>query len=156
MPRKKIEYIFGKNEVSHIEISPAQIRNQVKGCLYLLGGEFLEQTTLIPAPTSDSVIMSVVQYVSENFNKNITLMDVAKEQGYNYQYLSRTFNRSVDINFKKLLNLYRLNHAYILLRDTSLPISQICFESGFQSIRSFNQTCQEFLHKSPKEIRKGE
>ena len=47
-----------------------------------------------------------------------------------------------------------MNHAYAILQDTSLPINQIAYESGFKSIRNFNQVCHEMFGKSPKEVRK--
>lgn len=151
----KMDEFFGKDSGLCTRIAPHQIRMQVKGCLYLLGGEFLDSVELVPTPTADAVTMAVAQYVSENFKRDITLRDVAREKGYNYQYLSRIFNRVIGMNFKKMLNQYRLEHAYAMLQDTDLPISRICFESGFQSIRSFDQVCRDTFNKSPKELRRG-
>ena len=150
----KMDNFFGKDSGLCARIRPKEIRMQVKGCLYLLGGEFVQQAQLLPTPTADTVIMAVAQYISENFKGDINLCDVAKEKGYNYQYLSRIFNKVMGMNFKKMLNLYRLEHAYALLQDTDMPISEICFESGFQSIRSFNQVCREVYGKTPKELKK--
>ena len=47
-----------------------------------------------------------------------------------------------------------IEHAYALLQDTDMSISEICFESGFQSIRSFNQVCRETYGMSPKELKR--
>lgn len=149
-----METSFGDDSGFYRRISPVHLRMQVKGGLYMLGGEFINQVSLIPTQNADALTMAVAQYISENFKKNISLGDVAREKGYNYQYLSRTFNKVIGMNFKKMLNQYRMECAYALLQDTDIPISQICFESGFQSIRSFNQVCLDTFGKSPKELRR--
>ena len=151
----KMDAFFDDDSGMIGRISPREVRMQVKGCLYLLGGEFISKAELIPTPAADTVTMAVAQYIAENFKSDITLNDVAKERGYNYQYLSRIFNKVMGMNFKRMLNLYRLEHAYALLQDTDKTVSEICFESGFQSIRSFNQVCKEVYGKTPKELKKG-
>ena len=150
---RQMDRFFGEDSGSFTRIAPHHTRMQVKGCLYTLGGEFLGQVNLMPRKSADAVTMAVVQFISENYRKDISLRDAARETGYNYQYLSRTFNRIIGINFKKMLNQYRLEHAHALLQDTKLPIGDIAFESGFQSIRSFDQICLEHFGKSPKELR---
>ena len=57
------------------------------------------------------------------------------------------------MNFKKMLNFYRIHQAFAMLQDTDLPISRIAFECGFKSIRSFNQVCHDVFDKKPTEIR---
>lgn len=151
----KMNEFFGDGGVICGRITPQDVRMQVKGMLYLIGGDLVKKVELVQTPTADTVVIAVAQYISENFKEDITLCDVAKEKGYNYQYLSRIFNRVMGMNFKKMLNLYRLEHAYALLQDTDSSISEICFESGFQSIRSFNQVCREIYGKSPKELKRG-
>ena len=97
--------------------------------------------------------MDIALYIAENFKSNISLKEIAKEKGYNYQYLSRTFNRYMNMNFKKMLNFYRIHQAFAMLQDTDLPISRIAFECGFKSIRSFNQVCRDVFDKKPTELR---
>ena len=87
---------------------------------------------------------------------HISLKTIARDRGYNYQYLSRTFNKIVGINFKRLVNQYRMEYAFAKLQDTNLPLSQIAFESGFQSIRSFDHVCRSVYNKSPMELRRNQ
>ena len=150
-----LDSFYGSESGPIARIQPYARRMQVKGLLYLLGGEFLNSAILIPEPKTNTVVMNIVQYIADNYRKNISLQDISKDMGYNYQYLSRIFNRYVDVNFKKLLNQYRIEQAYTLLQDTDLSISRICFECGFQSIRSFNQTCLEIFKKTPTQLRQS-
>ena len=144
---------FGENSLPISRIAPFEDRMRIKGLLYMLLGDFLASTTLITAPKVDMAAMDVALYIAENFQNNISLKEIAAEKGYNYQYLSRTFNRHMHMNFKRMLNFYRIHQAFAMLQDTDLPISRIAFECGFKSIRSFNQVCHDVFDKKPTEIR---
>ena len=150
---KMIFDTFGEDSGPISRITPFENRMRIKGLLYMLAGDFLASTTLITAPKTDIAAMDIALYIAENFKNNISLKDIAKEKGYNYQYLSRTFNRYMNMNFKKMLNFYRIHQAFAMLQDTDLPISRIAFECGFKSIRSFNQVCRDVFDKKPTELR---
>jgi len=146
--------LFGSVSSNNIEL-PSAKRMKVKGCLYLIGGEILEQTEPMDMGSSDVVILDIVEYIADNFRSDLTLQTVAKDKGYNYQYLSRCFNRTFGISFKTMLNQYRTNYALSLLRDTRLSLSEIAFESGFQSIRSFDHVFKSTFGIPPKDFRKN-
>lgn len=145
---------FGTDIVSVDRITPFQQRMRAKGFLYLIGADMLDSAKLIFPPSTDVVAVEIIKYVAENFRKNISLEEIAKEKGYDPQYLSRLLNRSIKMNFKKILNLYRVQSAFQILQDTDLSVADVCFESGFQSIRSFNRVCREVYGKTPKELRR--
>lgn len=147
-----VNTLFGPRSGNNRQIPKAK-RMKLKGLLYTIGGEIVEQTVLTDVGGADMVVMDVVDYIADNFKSNISLRDVAEAKGYNYQYLSRIFNQTFGINFKTMLNQYRTNHALELLRDSKLPLTEIAFESGFQSVRSFDYTFKQQFGKSPKEFR---
>lgn len=145
---------FGTDVISVNRISPFQQRMRMKGFLYLIGADMLASSELVFPPTTDDIAVEIIKYIAENFRKNISLDEIAKEKGYATQYLSRLLNRSIKMNFRKCLNLCRIQRAYQLLQDTDLSVAQICFESGFQSIRSFNHVCREVYGITPKDLRR--
>ena len=148
-----IQDLFGNCSDQNIQVPNAK-RMRLKGLLYGMGGELIEQIQPVDIGSADMVVMAVVDYITDNFKSNISLRDVADAKGYNYQYLSRIFNHTFGINFKTMLNLYRTNHALGLLRDSHLSITEIAFESGFQSVRSLDNAFRDRFGKSPKEFRK--
>ena len=126
-----------------------------KSCVYAMGSAFLEQVELIPSPTvADEPPIRVAAYIDRNFKANISLAEAAKQLGYNYQYLSKVFNQTFGISFKQMLTRYRLECAVTLLKESNLSIAEIAYESGFQSMRSFDNACHELYKKKPKDIRK--
>ena len=57
---------------------------------------------------------------------------------------------TMNINFKTLVNHYRFEYArQQLLNNPEKSISEIAFESGFQSIRSFNRIYREISGSTP-------
>ena len=144
---------FGEEHTTYQIINPYANRIGIKGILYLLTGEFLKTAELIQMPKSDTVAMEIALYISQNYRNNISLRTIAREKGYNYQYLSRTFNRYMNTNFKRMLNQHRAKCALAMLQDTNFPISYVGLECGFQSVRSFNQVCLDTFGKTPKQIR---
>ena len=136
-------------------ITPEQ-KLAAKACLYAMGSEYLGQSRHFlerSAKKTDRLALAVTGYVAEHFKEGITLRDVAVGLGYNYQYLSKSFHALVGMNFRQLLNQYRMEHATALLLESRLSVTQIAFESGFQSLRTFNYVCRETLGCTPGEMR---
>ena len=148
--------LFGSNSGIREKLAPAHLRLKVKALLYALESEFLEQVPLERVDDVENITTLVLKYISENFKENISLKDIAVSSGYNYQYLSRAFNNMFGMNFKKLLNIYRAEHAFHQLQDTDKSIIDIALESGFQSIRSFYRVSLDIFGCSPKELRRRE
>ena len=145
--------LFGENSRLCKYISPPSRRLKVKGLLYVLESEFLDQVPLDENEDYSNIVTHILQYISENFRSNISLSDIAASTGYNYRYLSRSLNNAVGIGFKQLLNMHRVLYAFRLLRDTDISVTEASFESGFQSVRSFNHTFVKIYGCTPREMR---
>ena len=150
----ELSSLFGNDEFATKRITPSASRIKVKGLLYIIESSFLSQAKLIPYLNSKNAVIDVVHFISQNYLSDISLQDAAEKIGYNHQYLSRELNKNLGVSFTTILNQYRMNHAYAMLQDTSLSVNQIALESGFRSIRNFNQVCLNMFGKSPKEVRK--
>ena len=126
----------------------------LKACLYAVAAAFAEQNEFEEKTGKDAVIFRILMYVENNYLADISLKTMAKELGYDYQYLSRIFHRSFGINFKTLVNQYRAERAAHLIASTDSTLSEIALNSGFQSIRTFNRVFKETTGSLPSEIRK--
>lgn len=73
--------------------------------------------------------------------------------GVSARHLRRVFVEEIGKTPKQLAFETRLNLSRKLLSETSLPISEIAFASGFESIRRFNSAFKERFKKSPSEFR---
>ncbi len=126
----------------------------LKSCLYAVCNEYLNQITLSKKDSKNFLQMqAIIDYISENYKNKISLSDIAEKLGYNYHYLSKKFNKIFSMSFSEFLNLYRLEAATQLLIETDKSITEIAIESGFQSIRSFNEIFKSHTGMSPAKYR---
>lgn len=78
----------------------------------------------------------------------------AQSFGVTSRHLRRLFTEEIGKTPKQLLSESRLNLARQLITETALPMTEIAFASGFQSIRRFNGAFKERFKKSPRQIRR--
>lgn len=123
-----------------------------KGILYLLCSSFDKNAEYKPTE-NNSFLEKIFKYISENFSSKCLLEDVSKEIGYNPSYISRQFKSSTNIGFSEYVNIYRLNHACYLLKNTNETILSCAMESGFNSVRTFNRNFKDVFNMLPSEYR---
>lgn len=122
----------------------------LKSCFYAICDQYHKNVNLIAKQfDNDNLICKVVDYVSSNFKTNITLNNMSHDLGYEYHYLSRRFHSIFSMNFCQFVNQYRVNYAKELLAQNYGSITDIAFESGFQSVRSFNNIYKKLSGVSP-------
>ena len=127
----------------------------IKSCLYAICGEYLNNVQLIEQDTKRQQLMvSIAKYVEANHTKKVGLKDISEHLGYDYHYISRCFGKIFNMSFTEFLNLYRLETALNLLIETNKSITEIALESGFQSVRSFNDYFKKHYRISPSQYRR--
>ena len=128
---------------------------RLSAALYMLCGEFLQSITLIERNNPEYALMNdIVDYIAENYQSKLILKDVAAALGYDYYYFSKLFHQTFGQSFNEYLSTYRFNASLHALRSSDKPISTIAKESGFQSIRSFNDIFLKRTGVSPAQYRK--
>lgn len=95
----------------------------------------------------------MIRYINKNYNKKITLDKLAKESGYNSNYVSQLFKSYLGINFYNYLTRIRLREATRSLSQTDNKILDIALENGFPDIKAFNSAFKGNFDKSPTEYR---
>lgn len=116
--------------------------------------KFSDKSKLSPLPERNKLFEKVIMYTSLHFEENICLKDVAAVCNVSHVYLSRMFTKKANIPFDDFLNSFRLQKALSLLSNTALPISEICFDCGFGSLRNFNRVFFKTMLCTPSEFRK--
>lgn len=75
--------------------------------------------------------------------------------GVSARHLRRVFVEEIGKTPKQLAFENRLNLARKLIVETSLPLTQVAFASGFESIRRFNGAFKERFKKAPSQLRRN-
>lgn len=91
------------------------------------------------------------------FDKDLSLVDLARKLDTNSSYLSSFINKNYKCNFTTYINLFRLREACVLLLSEEaekLSIEQIADRVGFSSRTAFYVSFKKELKCSPARFRK--
>lgn len=123
------------------------------GYIALILGKLLPLLNLVPASQKKiSKEETLIKYCSEHYKEPITLTSVAEALNYSPTHVSHLFKNKLQITFTKFISLMRIEDAKKMLRGNK-PITQISFDCGFGSMRTFNQTFKAETGVTPSEYR---
>ncbi|MDO4614613.1 MAG: AraC family transcriptional regulator [Lachnospiraceae bacterium] len=102
---------------------------------------------------SEDLIFRTVSYVAKHYMDELSLTGVARELGVSQFTLSRVFSGTFHTHFSQYVNYARLDHAVTELKYSDKSITDICYDSGFESQRTFNRVFRERYRMTPREYR---
>jgi AraC-like DNA-binding protein len=77
------------------------------------------------------------EYMTENFSRDISLEEIASYSYVSCFHFSRIFKNFSSYSPYQFLLQLRLKNAEMLLRKSQLPVNDIAFSSGFNSVEHF-------------------
>lgn len=101
----------------------------------------------------NDLFYKTVAYINDHFTEDISLKSVAQAVGIHPVTLSKLFAEKFWNSFPSYLNYLRCSHAAVLLQTTGSTCSEIAYQAGFGSIRSFNRIFLTFYGATPTEFR---
>ena len=127
---------------------------RISGYLNLLLAQILDASETEPATYTDKdLYQKVTLYISENYTENLSITSIANKFGYNQKYLSHILHEFTGMNFRKLLGIYRTNHAKELLKNTKMKITDVALECGFGATNTFQRVFKEITGLLPTQYR---
>lgn len=93
-------------------------------------------------------------YVMKNFREKISLDEVAAIANMSPSSFSRYFKVHANKTFSDFLTEIRIGYSCKLLTNQKMSVSQICYDSGFNTLSNFNRQFKEVTHYNPLEYRK--
>lgn len=96
---------------------------------------------------------ALARRVEEGALNEMDVPALAAEMGISDRHLRRVIQEAYGVSPNKLLETQRLLTAKMLLTDTSLPITEIAFASGFSSLRRFNDAFKTGYRLNPTQFR---
>jgi transcriptional regulator GlxA family with amidase domain len=81
---------------------------------------------------------------------------LASVSGVSEEHFARSFREAFGVPPHRYLLTRRIERAKALLRDTELPITEIAFQSGWESLGTFGRTFRDITGESPTGLRKRE
>ena len=102
---------------------------------------------------SISRINALLKYIDINYTEEITTEDAAEYTGFSKYHFLRLFKIQTGYTFHDYLTLKRINIAENLLM-TDMPITDIAFQSGFNTLPSFCRAFKKYTSYSPSDYKK--
>ncbi len=91
----------------------------------------------------------VYEFIMNNYQKKITLHQVANIVNMSDSTFSHFFKKSTKRSFSKFLIDTRLAHACKQLIETQDSVSEICFQSGYTNLSNFNRLFKKYKGMTP-------
>lgn len=101
-------------------------------------------------------IIHAVHYLMQHFDENVSMDDLADICGEKRSRFSEKFRAFTGVSPNRFLIRLRVQYAMDLLhRFPELSVLEVCEESGFQSLRAFNNQFKNYAGMPPTEYRKN-
>jgi YesN/AraC family two-component response regulator len=140
---KKIISNLQKNVVDNVIITPEIIKKQ-------------KESRTQKALLLYNQVIDIINTGKHLSNPDLTLKDFAKELGSNELYVSKAVNEFSGMSFSKLINIYRIDEAKILLTDKiheNLSMEEIATQCGFSSLNTFYRQFKDQTGLTPKQYK---
>ena len=120
--------------------------------------DYLQQDSSHPDVTDSfshtlHMIKKACCYIDSHCDQNICQKEVAAYCGFSPYYFSRIFREFTHESFPEYLTKKRITAAARLLMSETLPITDVAYQSGFQSISNFNKVFKKFTGCTPVQYR---
>lgn len=140
---------------------PVSPKGQKYRAAIKLAGIFSEQLSalcnhmLVQKQHGESpVIRRAKDFITEHFSEDLSSRQVAKELHLSRFYFCKLFKNGTGLTFTAYLAQVRIARVKELLRNPSLRVSEIAFQTGFQSLTHFNRLFAKITGQSPTEYRR--
>ena len=105
----------------------------------------------IPQDDEKHYIDDAIEYLQNNYTKNITLPDISARYFVSPEHFSRVFKKKTGFNVSEYINVLRLQKAENMLKQlNAAPITEIAEDCGFNDSNYFSLKFKELYGMPPK------
>lgn len=98
-------------------------------------------------------IQDCISYLELHIGQKVTMTELARELGYNKNYLSTKFGKEVGMTISEYLLKLRLERAKVWLQNSDKRILEISDDLGFNSVSYFSAQFRKATGQSPTDFR---
>ena len=130
----------------------------IKASLLNIFADFSNRQLFSQTEKSDDhrveTIKTTITYIRDHYQEKIYIRDLASLIGLNEQYFCRFFKKAIGMSPIEYLNEYRIRQAVRLLKDSSLPVTEICLDCGYNNMGNFLREFRKYTGTTPLQYRK--
>lgn len=120
--------------------------------------EKLDRLSFTKAKTREEILKRLTlakEFMSSNFNRKLTLEDIAEQACLSVNHLLRTFKEAYNQSPYQFLMQVRLNRAKYFLQTTNYPLNEIVNLIGFECTSSFIRLFKSTYKVTPLKFKKS-
>ncbi|MCD8222628.1 MAG: response regulator [Clostridiales bacterium] len=102
---------------------------------------------------TSKVTEEIYAYIRKNYQKDLSMQDVARVMNYSEAYFSRLFKQNFGKNFTAYLTEYRVNEAKKLLTQPTIKVKEVGKAVGYSDSNYFTKVFKRITGQSPTEYR---
>ncbi|WP_435921343.1 helix-turn-helix domain-containing protein [Paenibacillus sp. DYY-L-2] len=158
MSISSLEYVS-----SLVSVMIEEYQNKLQGYQTMLASRFMELVVYLSRQYDnqekgvDNSLMhlaNAISYIEEHYLEPVSLDTIASKSGISVRHLNRIFQAYYQTTPIAYLQRLRAERACTLLKRTTLPVTQISFECGFNDSNYFARLFKKLYGVSPKSYRK--
>ncbi len=132
-----------------------QINNQEDLCAWISTAlnEFVDLVYSSQDARKVTQVRPAINYIDANYNKAITLAEVAKASHLSVSRLAHIFKEQMGITIIDYLTSVRIERAKHLLLATDQNCTEICFQVGYNNQSYFTRTFKGLVGMTPRQFR---
>ncbi|HUK30938.1 MAG TPA: AraC family transcriptional regulator [Candidatus Acidoferrum sp.] len=120
--------------------------------------EATSRLSAVRASTREELLRRVLRgrdFLLSRMDESVSIADAAKAACLSQFHFLRAFRDAFRITPHQFLTTQRLERARMVLRAGNLSVTDVCLESGFQSLGSFSSLFRRHFGVSPQEVQRG-
>lgn len=131
------------------------IDNQEDLCAWISTAlnEFIELVYASQDARKISQIRPAIDYIDANYDKAMTLADIARASHLSSSRLAHLFKEQMGITIIEYVTSVRIERAKALLLGTDQSCTEICFETGYNNQSYFTRTFKAVVGMTPRQFR---
>lgn len=99
------------------------------------------------------LVLDVIEYIETNYNKKLSLVEIAEKVFISPSYLSRLFKKYMNKNLNEYILEYRMEKAKIFLKNTRYNINEVANLVGYTDTKYFSSSFKKLIGVTPVDYR---
>lgn len=137
------------------EIKNIQSMNEIQPYMARIVKDLVEAMSKVRKLNTNEKISKSVEFITKNYDKDITLEDVAKAVSLSSFYFSKLFKQETGENFIDYLTRFRMTMAEALLKDKNSIVKNVSFRVGYNDPNYFSKLFKKYYGVSPSEYKES-
>lgn len=150
----RAEEVYGKSAIWLNKIMLSDTKEALVEMVHQVSQKAEQQIRYRILSANRQIIIMAVNYLKENYQKDISMEEVAKKVHLSKWYFSRIFKKEMGINYSEYVTSIRIEKAKELWKhDPTAKNYEIAELVGYTDVRYFSQLFRKFTGMTPSEYR---